>query len=477
MNILFLAAEADPLVKVGGLGDVAGTLPIAINAAASSVKAGLEVRVVIPYHQVIKDKGLNTTLLGRYSINSIKGQDEVIVYEYQVRGTIFYLLDGDPIQKTSEPYSQDTLLNGGKYVFFSFAALRLPAFLDWPINILHANDWHTALAVFALKVIEQNKAIKTILSVHNLAYMGNGIEEVIKSFGIPAYDHPDLPDWARLLPLPMGLAAADAIVTVSPGYAEEILTPEYGCGLESMLQQKKQVLSGVLNGIDIDIWNPTNDLLITHHFNPSDMTGKEHNKTALQSKLALPVNPKDPLITTISRLDYQKGMDLLVDALYQLPLQDNWQFIILGTGDPYLEMRARNLQADRPDHVRTIIDFDQKLAHQIYAGADIFIMPSRYEPCGISQMISQRYGTIPLAHATGGLIDTIINSTSKLAGTGYLFEKLNATTLASKISQAISAYHKKTFWLKMQQNAMAQDFSWNLSAQKYIHLYKDLVSQ
>ena len=477
MNVLFLAAEADPLIKIGGLGDVAGTLPIAINAAASSLKADLEVRVVIPYHQVIKDKSLNTTLLGRYSINSIRGPDEVLVYVYQVRGTIFYLLDGAPIQKTSGPYSPDTLLDGEKYVFFSLAALRLPAFLDWSINILHANDWHTALSVFVLKEIEQNKAIKTILSVHNLPYMGNGIDEVITSFGIPPSNHPHLPDWARLIPLPMGLAAADAIITVSPGYAKEIITPEYGCGLEAMLQQKKQVVSGIINGIDLDIWDPAMDPLIMNHFSPSEMAGKDLNKTTLQSKLALPLNSKDPLIASISRLDYQKGVDLLIDALYKLSPHDSWQCIILGTGDPYLEMRARNLQADRPNHVRAVMEFDQILAHQIYAGADILIMPSRYEPCGISQMISQRYGTIPLARATGGLVDTIINSTSKLAGTGYLFEELNPTVLASKMTRAISDYHNKAYWSEMQQNAMAQDFSWAISAGKYIRVYEDLVTQ
>jgi starch synthase len=232
MNILYLASEADPLIKVGGLGDVAGTLPLAINKAARKENQDLEIRVVIPYHPVIKARDLPVIQLGSFPLVTTKGNLAVDVFSLDIQGTTFYLLDGDPIRRIAQPYSRDAILDGEKYVFFSLAALKLSAFLNWPIDVLHANDWHTAIAIHNLKLVELDNKIKTILSVHNLPYMGSGVEEVVRSFSIPQASHPDLPDWARMLPLPMGMAAADMIIPVSKGYADEILTPEYGCGLE-----------------------------------------------------------------------------------------------------------------------------------------------------------------------------------------------------------------------------------------------------
>ena len=476
LNILYISAEADPLVKIGGLGDVAGTLPAAINRIASKQNLNLEVRVAIPYHGVIREKGFPISSIGSYLLKSEKGLEEVSVFQYESNGTIYYLLDGKPIQVSPVPYSDDNRANAAKYAFFSLAALHLPSFLNWPINILHANDWHTALAVFAQKKMSDHTDldVKTILSIHNLPFMGNGIEEIEMEYGISEYHHPYLPGWARKLPLPMGLAAADLIIPVSPGYSKEIQSSEYGCGLENLISHRNSHLVGILNGIDEDVWNPGTDNNIPFKYDLNSMELKEKNKIALQEKLILKTDPKIPLLATISRLDYQKGIDLIIDGLYKLSMQDKWQCIFLGTGDPYLEMRLRSLQNDRPDQVRCIFDFNQELAHLIYAGTDIFLMPSRYEPCGISQMISQRYGTIPVARATGGLMDTIVDTTDQNPGTGFLFEEINATVFASRMMRAISNFHDKQIWNTIIKNAMSQDFSWDISAQKYIHEYQHL---
>jgi starch synthase len=478
LHILFISAEADPLVKIGGLGDVAGTLPIAINRMASHMDHKIEVRVAVPYHQIIKEKHFPITSMGFYLLETEKGSEEVQVYKFNSNGTVYYLLDGKPIQASPVPYSNDPKADAEKYTFFSLAAIHLPEFLNWPINILHANDWHTALSVYALKKIKgyTKPEIKTILSVHNLPFMGNGMEETEKEYGIPEYLHPHLPGWARLLPLPMGLASADLIIPVSPGYANEIQTAEYGCGLEILLDYRKKHIVGILNGIDTSTWDPASDSFILTNFDSSSIHLKEKNKVTLQRQLSLQIDPKIPLLAIISRLDYQKGIDLLVDGLYKLAKEIKWQCIFLGSGDPYLEMRIRNLQNDKPEQVRCTFGYDNTLAHQIYAGVDIFLMPSRYEPCGISQMISQRYGTIPIARATGGLLDTIINTTERNPGSGYLFEDLNATIFASKLTRAISDYHNKSLWTSMMQIAMKMDFSWDMSAKKYIDEYQYLLN-
>lgn len=477
MNVLYLAAEADPFIKVGGLGDVAGTLPVAINQTASSAGLNIEVRVVIPFHPSIKADRSTLTRVGEYSLTTKIGSSSVEVYSKLVNGTLFYLLDAIPIRQVAWPYSRDQLADGEKYVFFSLAALRLPDLIKWPVDILHANDWHTAIAVHAIRTMDlyAGMALKTVLSVHNLPYMGNGIEPVLSKYGIPEASSPCMPQWGRFQPLPMGLAASDMILPVSPGYASEIMTSDYGCGLEDMLTSLRPKINGIINGIDENAWNPSSDKYIPYPFDKDHLTEKKKNKAVLQQNLNLPVEPAEPVVALISRLDYQKGVDLFVEAAYKLSLPFNFQVIILGTGDPYIEMKVRQLQTDKPDRVRGIIEFDQQLSHLIYAGADIFVMPSRYEPCGISQMIAQRYGTIPVARATGGLRDTIVDSGKTDAGTGYLFDELSPVVLAGRLTRALSDFRKNAEWQAMQKRAMSLDFSWNRSAMQYIGIYQTLV--
>ncbi len=477
INVLFLSAEADPLIKIGGLGDVAGTLPLAINRISGVLNKSMEVRVAIPFHPIIKDKNLHISFIGSFSMDSAGFDEKINVYEYEHENTIFYLLDGTPIQNSPSAYSNDSKLDAAKYAFFSLAAIHLPKFLNWNVDIIHANDWHTALAIFALKKVEgyKNEEVKTIISIHNLPFLGTGMDEAELKYGIPEYEHPFLPGWSRRLPLPKAIATADLIIPVSPGYAQEIQTSDFGCGLENLLIHRKDQIVGILNGIDTTTWNPATDTLLPSNYDFDTIDLKRKNKAALQLQVSLKITRNIPVMGIVSRLDYQKGIDLIIESLYKLKLTDGWQCIFLGTGDPYLELQIRNLEKAMPLQVRGIYNFDPKFAHLIYAGADIFLMPSRYEPCGISQMISQRYGTIPLARSTGGLKDTIIQTVESYPGTGYLFEDLNPIVFSSKIGKTLADFHKKKFWNSIIQKAMAQDFSWDKSAVKYIDEYERLI--
>lgn len=477
LNVLFVAAESEPFVKIGGLGDVAGALPDAIRqfSLKSEDLPPVDIRMVLPYHFAIKQKGIKTEYLGEFSVPSQKGSVSCHVYRYDGLDFPVYFLDGDPIDEESPVYSLEPAKDGDKYVFFSLAALRLPKFLDWHVDILHANDWHTATAIYALKtrpLPSQHLAdTKALHNLHNLPFMGYGIQQALTDYGLPPTDNDILPEWARHAPLPLGLLHADKIVAVSPHYAEEILTPEFGCGLENFLKQRKSALTGILNGLDIDTWDPQTDPFITQTFSIQTLERRGANKTGLQRKFNLPEDETLPLLTLISRMDPQKGIDIALKGLAycdDLP----WQAIILGTGTPYVEDMARELEATFPQRVRSVIDFDNTLAHQLYAGADMFLMPSRYEPCGLSQMIAMRYGCVPIARATGGLADTIQHvSRSVNGGTGFLFQKPYPSVFAGTLKRAISRFKRPEDWRQIQVNGMQQDFSWENSARKYVELY------
>jgi starch synthase len=275
-----------------------------------------------------------------------------------------------------------------------------------------------------------------------------------------------LPEWANSKPLPLGLWAADAIVAVSPTYAREVLTPEYGCGLQDYLYSRRDSLNGILNGIDVDSFNPALDPAIGVNFGVPTLEKRSLNKTALQVRLGLPNDLKVPLLSVISRMDPQKGIDLIPKALRRLK-ELGWQAVILGTGDPKLEEAVRQLQAEFPDRIRAEFKYDPGLARQIYAGSDIFLMPSRYEPCGLSQMIAMRYGCVPIVSAVGGLKDTIYHKE-----TGFIFEKPTAGRLATAIKKAFAVFSDPARWEAMQKAGMAQDFSWAVSARQYFQLYQ-----
>ncbi|NLN70214.1 MAG: glycogen synthase [Chloroflexi bacterium] len=481
VNVLFIAAESEPFIKIGGLGDVAGALPAAIHRIAEKQPAAypIDIRVALPYYRAIKEKGFPVKFLGEFNVPKKETAIPCQVYLFADGEFPVYFLDGAPIAESAQVYSLNTSDDGDKFVFFSSAALRLADFLNWKIDILHANDWHTATAIYALKnsliSSPQLSRTKTVHSLHNLPFMGYGIQQSLSDYGLPPSQNPTLPEWARHVPLPLGLLHADKIIAVSPHYAKEILTPQFGCGLEDFLATRTQALTGIINGLDIDLWNPETNPHIQQNFTADSLSRRLVNKRHLQTKFQLPKNDRVPVMTLISRMDPQKGIDIALKGLEYCQDLD-WQAVILGTGTPEVEAQARELETRFPDRVRAIIDFDNKLAHQLYAGADLFLMPSRYEPCGLSQMISMRYGCIPVARKTGGLADTIHSvSGSVNGGTGFLFVEPYPSAFAGAVKRAIRYYHKPELWEIIQRNGMKIDFSWESSAKKYIEIYLALA--
>lgn len=482
INVLFLAAEAEPFIKIGGLGDVAGALPDAIHHISEKKNESeqVDIRLVLPYHYAIKQRTFKPQLLGEFTVQSENETLACQVYYYNKAGLPVYLLDGKPIDKRSPVYSSEPILDGYKFVFFSMAALGLADFLDWRVDILQANDWHTATAIYALKKFKPDlpnlAGARTLHTLHNLPYMGFGIQQALLEYGLPPVKTTTLPVWARHTPLPLGLLYADRIVAVSPHYAEEILTPEFGCGLEGFLKKHKKKILGIVNGLDTESWDPQTDPKIKQNFTTSSLALRPNNKLSLQDQFGLIQDQSIPLLTLISRMDPQKGIDIVLKGLAyceDLP----WQAIILGTGDPLVENLACALEEKYPDRVRSVIAFDSDLAHQLYAGADIFLMPSRYEPCGLSQMIAMRYGCVPIARATGGLVDTIRHISHRVdQGTGFLFKRPFPSVFAQTLNRALILFHKPETWHKIQVNGMQGDFSWEKSARKYIDLYSELLS-
>jgi starch synthase len=492
LKVLFLAAEAEPFIKVGGLGDVAGSLPVALRSLASgntsspvegeesSPEIELDVRLVIPLHAGIhrQEYDLHDPIFFDvpYPGKGIRSQ----AFPIEVNGLPVYLLSGAPIPLDSPVYSADARVDGPKFAFFSLATLELARSLGWSPHVVHANDWHTAPAVYALSLRREPGSFffesATLLGVHNLPYLGIGAGAALVEAGLPPAVGSTLPAWAQDLPLPLGLLGADHIVTVSPGYAQEILTPGFGAGLHEFLRSRAQSISGILNGLDTRSWDPRTDPLLTVNYHPNKLTRRSSNKIALQNKVGLSPHPNLPLIGLVSRLDSQKGIDLLPDALYSL-VDQPWQAVLLGSGDPALQDALHRLEADLPDRVRAIIRYDSDLSHSIYAGADLLIVPSRYEPCGLTQMIAMRYGCVPVGRAVGGLKDTILDYDGSTAGTGFLFDQPSSAALSAALRRAFEGYTNQAAWQELQRRGMSQDFSWDRSARQYLDLYRDIISK
>lgn len=468
INILFLAAEAEPFVKVGGLGDVAGTLPRALRAL-SNEDLKLDVRLVLPMHMVIKSDSLRPA--GIYSIPRGNSEVQVEAFEGTLDGMPVYFLNGDPIQAGGSVYSSNNKLDGEKYTFFSLAALELPRHINWSPDVIHANDWHTALVAYGNLVKrwdEKTRRVSSLINIHNLPFMGPDVSEILESYGLPLANT-DLPSWARVMPMPLGLWASDAIVAVSPTYADEILHEEFGCGLQDFFRNRTESLSGILNGMDTISFDPQTDPTLAVNYNADTLSLRPQNKAALQERVGLPVIPDVPVLGMVTRMDVQKGVDIALKGLKMLGKQ-NWQLVLLGAGDPKLEAMAKKLQEEMPDRIRVETRYDAKLARQIYGGADIFLMPSRYEPCGISQMISMRYGCIPLVRAVGGLHDTVTDSE-----TGFVFVEAKVKSFNDAVRRALALYPYHSRWAALQKAGMALDFSWPNSARKYVQLYKKLM--
>jgi len=477
LRIYFLAAEAAPLVKIGGLGDVAGSLPAALSALQSSP----EVRVVLPLYSQIRKSTLELTPVASFKVSHRDGPLLTEVFQAKVKGITFYLIDGPPVASSPGVYSGDNNLDGTKFTFFSLAAMELAKIMKWQPDILHAHDWHAAPAVYNLRLIKNRddfyQNTKSLLTVHNLPYLGHGAEDALQAFGLPRAHMSTLPDWAEQLPLALGLLSADKINTVSPGYAAEMLTPEFGAQLEDFLKSRKGDLLGILNGLDMISWDPRTDETLPLKYSNDSLADRKENKKLLLEELGLSPDLDTPLLAMINRMDHQKGVDLVPPALEMITDLD-WQAIILGTGDKDIEETARQLDIDH-SRIRSVIKFDGALARRIYGGSDLIMIPSRYEPCGLTQMIGMRYGCVPLARATGGLKDTIIDYHDGKTGTstGFLFQKPTSKALADTLRRALEVYQDQRRWSGLQRRGIKLDFSWKRSALEYMDVYKELVSE
>jgi starch synthase len=476
-----LGAEADPFVKVGGLGDVTGSLPGALLSLPDDEigNTHFDVRLAIPFHPPIKEKIYNPVLVDQFTLQ--RGDDLISGKTYQVEknGVPIYLVDGPPIAADPNIYSIDTAKDGERYTFFSLGVLETIRHIGWQPDIIHAHDWHTAMAIYWLSLHRAGdpfyKKVRTLITVHNLPFMGGGTSESLTRYGLPPTDDPRLPEWARHFPLPLGLLTAERITTVSPTYACEILTEEYGSGLKTFLAKRKHLITGILNGLDQDLWNPATDSAIASPFTSNSLELRQVNKRALLAEMGLRMDTNLPLLIFIGRMDPQKGIDVAIEAL-RSSIDLPWQAVFLGSGIPELQEATQKFADQYPDRVKAIIRFDGGLARRMYAAGDMILMPSRYEPCGLAQMIAMRYGCLPVASATGGLKDSIVDEAKPGSGnTGFLFQPTATPALEAAIRRAITCCQEPSLWTKMQENAMKQDFSWSRSANAYAKLYQEMM--
>lgn len=474
MNIIQIASEAVPFCKTGGLGDVAGALPLAI------AKEGHTVSIILPYYTVkISPK--------KHKIRDAETKIKVAIDNKEVIGELFtcrishnvtvYLIRQDQYFNREELYQTpegDYPDNAERFIFFTKAALHVASQLN--PDIIHMHDWQSAMAAVFLKTTYKNykglSRAKTLFTIHNLGYQGLFPHSAMPLTGLgwELFTFDKLEFYGKLNFLKGGIVFSDAINTVSKKYAEEILTPEFGCGLEGALAQRKKDLYGIINGIDYSEWNPATDNFLSAKYDAKNIAGKAVCKAALQDIYKLPVKANVPLFGIVSRLTSQKGFDILEAAMPEIMKQDV-QIVILGTGEKkYHEMLLR-VAKEYPQKLGIKIAFDNAVAHQIEAGCDIFLMPSHYEPCGLNQLISLKYGTIPLVRATGGLDDTIEHNKN-----GFKFTNYDQASLLRCFQEALDAYKKPNDWKRLVQNAFQCDFSWNSSAKEYINLYKKLAS-
>lgn len=453
LKVLFASSEVVPFAKTGGLADVAGSLPIALEAL------DVDVRVIMPKYRSIKTVDGETTI----------GKDVKV-----------YLVENDDYFNRKELYGDkfgDYADNLDRFAFFSRQVLERCIKEGFKPDIIHCNDWHTALIPVYLNTIYKYDPFfantRTLFTIHNIAYQGLFPKDDFPKMGL---------DWSlfhihyfefygQINLMKAGIVYADAVSTVSPTYAREILTKEYGCGLEGVLQTRKDSLYGILNGIDYDIWNPATNTKLVKNYSIENPDDKYLNKEALQKGLGLKVDCDIPMIGIISRLADQKGMDILAKIINDI-LSMKVQFVLLGTGEHKYHVLLEKMAKAHQKNTSINLKFDAVLAEQIYAACDIFLIPSRYEPCGLSQMISFKYGTIPVARRTGGLKDSIRDYDPRTKeGTGFTFEEYKAEVFLATVKRALSLHQHRSAWRELVKKVMELDFSWKISAQDYIGLY------
>lgn len=475
MKILYVSSEAAPFVKTGGLGDVAGSLPITLK------EKGEDVRVMLPLYKCIDQKYRQMMhYITNIYVNIGWRSQYCGVFSMEYKGTTYYFVDNEFYFGGDKPY--DFIhLDCEKFIFFSKAVLSLLPTLDFRPDVINCNDWQTAPIPVFLDTFYDNpfyRGIKTVMTIHNLKFQGRWDLEKIKdamAIGDYYFTSDKLEYYKDANLLKGGLVYANKITTVSDTYAKEIMSIEYGEGLDGLLRARENDLVGIVNGI-ADDWNPKNDDMIAKNYSLETLADKKVNKTELQKELGLEVNPDKFMIGIVSRLTDQKGFDLISCVMERLS-EGGYQVVVLGTGDEKYENMFRYFAEKYPDRISANIYFSNELSHKIYAAADAFLMPSRFEPCGLSQIIAMRYGTLPIVRETGGLKDTVTpyNEFSG-EGTGFSFSNYNSEDMYYVINYAMRTYYDdKKAWQKLMKNAMKKDFSWSVSAEKYLQLYRDIT--
>lgn len=463
-----------PLVKTGGLADVSQSLPRALGSM------GHDVRVVMPAYGSVLEKLSNLGVRTELSLQD----SHVRVLESRIPGSELHLLLVDCLSLFSRkagPYVDEEgkpwIDNAQRFALFSRAIAAIAtdkADLEWQPDILHCNDWQTGLAPALLHFEPTRPAV--VFTIHNLGYQGVFSFEVFTELDLPSelWSFDSMEFFGSLSFIKGGIVYADRVNTVSPTYAKEIQTAEFGCGLDGLLKHINHKLSGITNGIDIAHWNPADDPLIAQAYSWKSITNKIENKKQLQKELMLTVDEGIPLLGVISRLVEQKGVDLIIELLAYLS-HFNVQVAILGSGNKKFETLLKDIGTRYPNKFQIRIGFDEQLAHRITAGADIFLMPSAYEPCGLNQLYSQRYGTIPIVRSTGGLADTVENAGEDFSGgndaTGFVFDEHAVDELLNTVIRALDLYTSKALWKQLQANGMRRDFSWQKSAEQYLAVY------
>ena len=486
MNILFVTSEVVPFAKTGGLGDVCAALP------QTFAKAGHTVKVFLPKFQStnkFSKKMLKLDVRFDIQINgstyeltaySLIDKKQSIEYIFIANDTLFDRPELYMDRATGEDYTD----NDDRFIFFNQAVLLTAKAIMFQPDIAHVHDWQSALIPAYLKLTYQNDSFfqncKSVLTIHNLAFHGMFPNKSFTKLNLSKdlfYPISPFEFYGNVNFLKAAIAYSDKITTVSNTYAQEIQTEEFGCGLQGVLQNRSSDLLGILNGVDYTIWSPTRDLHISHRYRIQNLSGKKMNKVELLNYAQLPVRDNTSLIGIISRLSDQKGFDLfenIADKLFQMDIQ----LILLGTGEERYHHLFESLEQKYPDKCKAYLTFDNTLAHKIEAGSDMFLMPSKYEPCGLNQLYSLKYGTIPIVRKVGGLADTVEQYDAHSGtGTGFLFDSYSSIQLLNTIQDAVELFSQKRKWTKLMKNAMAKDFSWEKSAEKYLQLFESLLSK
>ncbi|MFC1509294.1 glycogen synthase GlgA [Candidatus Omnitrophota bacterium] len=479
MNILFVSSEVFPFAKTGGLADVVGALPEVLS------KRGHISSVILPFYRCVKKKGFSPELFKKDLTVTIDKKEETFdLYRLKHDSVTIYFIEKDKYYDRDELYGTpkgDYPDNALRFGFFSKAVIASIPHIG-KLDILHTNDWQSGLIPLYIKLFQKDnpvfKNIKTVFTIHNMAYQGLFDKGFMEPLGLPKklFHYKKLEFYGRFSLMKAGIIYSDAVSTVSEGYAREILTKEYGCGMEGLLKTREKDLYGIVNGVDYSVWSPETDKFIASRYNDKNLCGKVDCKKDVLKEFGIEYDPKRALVAMITRLAEQKGIDLVAESMDKM-LDLGIQFILLGFGDEKYNNIFKELAERYVGRVGISIDFNNALAHKMESGADIFLMPSRYEPCGLNQLYSMKYATVPVVRAVGGLDDTVKNfdpSTKK--GNGFKFKDATSDALVDSLKEAVSIFQNKELWNVLLHNGLSCDYSWGSSAEKYESLYNRLLT-